>query len=369
MKVDCLKLIFLFLWIMLLSSCTNGELKENLVYQNKYYSIELDYRTGSVVAITKGGENLLDTSIVNQPLFNLRFRNQAEEGKIVEYSALDAKKVVLSKKQNTIQIDFDNFDKGGVKARVTLDVSDSRPDIQWNISMENQTEYMLDHIDFPRLVVKNDLVATGGSGRVFWPAQEGCLVEDLTIRESSSWLKYRPIEYPQVGWGGVYPNSAQMQFMAYYNNKGGLYLASHDAKCNPKGLEFFRTEEGGIMLDLRLFVGGIGKGKYKLPYNVVTSVFDGNWYDAADIYRNWVQSSTMDLPPKIADNKNLPEWYFDSPVIVTYPIRGQRDMGDQTPNKLYPYTNALKYIDNFSKSFDSRIMALLMHWELSLIHI
>lgn len=71
----------------------------------------------------------------------------------------------------------------------------------------------------------------------------------------------------------------------------------------------------------------------------------------------------MDLPPKIADNKNLPEWYFDSPVIVTYPIRGQRDMGDQTPNKLYPYTNALKYIDNFSKSFDSRIMALLMHWE------
>ncbi len=49
--------------------------------------------------------------------------------------------------------------------------------------------------------------------------------------------------------------------------------------------------------------------------------------------------------------------------MITYPVRGHKDMGDMTPNEFYPYTNGLKIVDKYNKAFESKIMALLMHWE------
>jgi len=235
--------------------------------------------------------------------------------------------------------------------------------MNWNLSVDNNTPYTIEHIDFPNVAVPNDLIATGGTGRIFWPAQEGCLIEDLRIRDESVWLKYRPIEYPRMGWGGSYPASVQMQYMAYYNASGGLYMAAHDELCNPKGIEYHKTSPDGIKLDFRLFAGGASKGLYKMPYDMVLGVFDGDWYDASAIYRDWRESSKIQVPDKIKDNKMLPDWYLKSPVVITYPVRGHKDLGDQTPNELYPYTNALKIIDKYNKAFDSKVMALLMHWE------
>ena len=96
---------------------------------------------------------------------------------------------------------------------------------------------------------------------------------------------------------------------------------------------------------------------------MVLGVFDGDWYDASAIYRDWRETSKIPVPAKIQDNKMLPDWYFESPVVITYPVRGHQDLGDMTPNELYPYTNALTIIEKYNKAFDSKIMALLMHWE------
>ncbi|MCK4749602.1 MAG: hypothetical protein KAT15_21255, partial [Bacteroidales bacterium] len=235
--------------------------------------------------------------------------------------------------------------------------------MNWNITVDNRTPFLMDYIDFPNVVVPNDLVGEGGDSRIFWPAQEGAVIEDIDIREGSN-RKYRPIEYPNLlGWIGIYPSSAQTQFMAYYSPERGLYMASHDDKFNTKGIEFHGAGENGVKLDYHLFTTGAGKGEYKLPYDMVIGTFKGDWYDAADIYRDWVESSSIPYPPKITDNKDLPEWYFESPVVVTYPVRGHVDLGDMTPNELYPYTNALPILDELSEAFDSRVMSLLMHWE------
>jgi len=140
-------------------------------------------------------------------------------------------------------------------------------------------------------------------------------------------------------------------------------MASHDDRFNAKGIEYHGAGENGVKLDYHLFTTGASKGEYKLPYDMVIGTFEGDWYDAADIYRDWVESSGIPYPPKITDNKDLPEWYFESPVVVTYPVRGHVDLGDMTPNELYPYTNALPYLDGLSEAFDSKVMSLLMHWE------
>ena len=140
-------------------------------------------------------------------------------------------------------------------------------------------------------MVPNDLIATGGSGHIFWPGQEGCLIEDVRIREENPGFKFKPIEYPFMAGVVFIPLRYKMQYMAYYNATGGLYLAAHDEQNNPKGIEFHRVTEEGIKLDFRLFPGGIGKGIYKMPYDMVLGVFDGDWYDASSIYRDWRDAS------------------------------------------------------------------------------
>ena len=169
---------------------------------------------------------------------------------------------------------------------VTVEVSKDSPFMKWNIRVDNGSSNLMDYIDFPNVVVPNDLVSTGGDARVFWPAQEGAVIEDVTLREGGN-RKYRPIEYPNLlGWIGIYPSSAQMQFMAYYAPEGGLYMATHDDQFHAKGIEYHQEGEKGIKFDYHLFTTGAGKGEYTLPYDVVLGTFDGDWYDAADIYRD-----------------------------------------------------------------------------------
>lgn len=351
-------LILLAVIIPLMSYSANDDIS----YENSYYKLTLNKNTGSIKSILKDGNNILYAASEEVPLFNIRFRDASKKGKIHEFNALQGQ-CQIDFQKDLFTLKYDKFTETGISVIVTIRVSKGSPFMYWNLGIDNNTPYTIDHIDFPGVTVPNDLVATGGTGRIFWPAQEGCLIEDMRIRKESRGFKYRPIEYPSMGWGGYYPSSTQMQYMAYYNSKGGIYLAAHDENCNHKGIEFFSVNNDGIKLDFRLFPGGIGKGFYKMPYDMVLGVFDGDWYDASDIYRNWREGSKMRVPPKIRDNPMLPDWYFKSPIVVTYPVRGHKDMGDMTPNELFPYINALKTIDKYNKAFGSKIMALLMHWE------
>ena len=337
--------------------------KQDVFCENDFYRLTINGATGSIMSLEKNGRNLIHAEGCSEPLFTIRFRDASREGEIHEFDAGQSGNVEIKPEKNSITMTYGHFPGADLEVRISVSFNEDSPLMRWNLVIDNNTPYTVDHIDFPDVVVPNDLVATGGSGRIFWPAQEGCLIEDIRIREESPWLKYTPIEYPKRGWGGTYPSSAQMQYMAYYNEAGGLYLAAHDAACHPKGIEFHRVNQDGIKLDFRLFPGAPGKGLYRMPYDMVLGVFEGDWYDASDIYRNWRESSDMIMPPRILENVLLPEWYVASPVIITYPVRGHRDLGDMTPNELFPYARALQYINHYQQAFDSKILALLMHWE------
>jgi len=345
--------------LLLLSVPSYGD----VVYENNYYKLTLDGGTGAIKAIEKDGRNMIDEANIDRALFEICFRDQANKGKVVRAYSSQAQKCEINQIENKITLSYSDFAKIDLSAIVTVDVSKDSPFMKWNIRVDNRSSSLMDYIDFPNVVVPDDLVSSGGDARIFWPSQEGAVIEDVNLREGGN-RKYKPIEYPNLlGWIGIYPSSTQMQFMAYYAPEGGLYMATHDDQFHVKGIEFHKEGEKGIKFDYHLFTTGAGKGEYTLPYDVVLGTFDGDWYDAADIYRDWVESSDMPRPPKITDNKELPDWYFESPVVVTYPVRGHVDLGDMTPNELYPYTNALGILDGLGQAFDSKVMALLMHWE------
>jgi hypothetical protein len=123
---------------------------------------------------------------------------------------------------------------------------------------------------------------------------DGAVIDDVNLRETLH-LAYRPFEFPAQGWGGGYPSATQMQFMAYYDGKIGLYFGAHDAENQPKGIEYHGRAEG-TQLDFRSYPGGVERGTYTFTFEVVLGVFEGDWHDPAEIYREWVEKSGPTLP-------------------------------------------------------------------------
>ena len=121
--------------------------------------------------------------------------------------------------------------------------------------------------------------------------------------------------------------------------------------------------EGCVRLKMRIYAGGSFGGDYETDFDTVLDLFDGGWMAAAEIYRSWHERSLPEGLKPVGANEALPEWYTDSPVIVTYPVRGIHDMDEMTPNAMFPYENALPVIDRLAEKMNCRVMVLLMHWE------
>lgn len=348
-----------------LMPCAQAQQPVSLLVTNAFYRMELDPATGDLISLISNGRELVQKGAVPRPLFGLRFRRP--DGAILDVNALAPKTFSVARLddapgQTVLHLDYAELAGQPVSVRVTIRCPKDDPNTYWSLAVDNQTGLPLEHIDFPTVVTPNDLAGSSGDAKLFWPGMEGVEVEDLALRESF-WWKWRPIEHPAMGWLGLYPSACPMQFMAYYTPQAGLYIAAHDPESNPKGIEYHEHPNGGIFLDYRLFPGPVLDKHYAMPYEMAVGVFQGDWYDAADRYRAWLDHSNMPRPPKLEENPARPDWFEQSPIVVTYCVRGTKDLGDMTPNEYFPYTKALPVLRSLSKQFDSKVLALLMHWE------
>lgn len=227
------------------------------------------------------------------------------------------------------------------------------------IDVVNNSEYIIESIKFPIVELPCKLKEDGGDSALFWPSMEGTLIEKANNRYYSD-----AAEKFGGGYTGLTPGPSAMQFMALYSDKGGIYYASHDENSCVKDFEYYFNDDNTVRFECKHYVGGVKS--YKMPFDMVISEFEGDWQDAAEIYRTWLYSSNMSLPKKLVNRTDLPGWLFDSPITLIYPVRGRTDKDcdeDMIPNCYYPYSNILPYVDELAEKLESRIMPLVMHWE------
>lgn len=245
---------------------------------------------------------------------------------------------------------------------VTVTAVTEEDQVRWRIEVTPKAGWAVEWVDFP-CVTLPDLKAQDPQegGRVLYPYNEGVMVDNRRLREQSSLRSVEPC-YPFHGSMPVFPNMLCSQMMAYLWDDCGLYLGAHDPHRATKCLDFL-GDEGGVAMRMRLYGGGDFGQRYAMDWDIVWQKIDGAWQSAADVYRAWFESA---LPPRVEKsktNRRLPAWYEDSPLVVAYPVRGRFDTDDMSPNRLYPYTNALEVLGDIKKRTNSRILALLMHWE------
>ncbi len=133
--------------------------------------------------------------------------------------------------------------------------------------------------------------------------------EGLKLAAPAGW----GVEYsmrPGVGYGGTYPScSAAMQFVAFYNHGRGLYIAAHDPNANHKRLSASAREDG-VGATIANYPA-VSDGMFTLPYDIAVGVFDGDYWDAAQIYRKWTFTTKWGSAGLVS-KRPIPDWVKDT---------------------------------------------------------
>ncbi len=291
-----------------------------------------------------------------KPIFNIAFLNS--EGKQIKFSAFDAQKAEITEKNETYcRLVFSDFKNYGLKVTVKITLTEED-----KVSFKADIEcsgLQLEWLELPAFSLK-DTFGDKGDSSILFPYNEGALIHDIDFRDKHN-FEYKEPSYPSYSVYSMYPGMLCSPFIGAMTDIGGIYLGAHDKQDNTLHIDFKRDGDG-IRLIMRVYPGITG-GNYSMDFDIVLAVFEGDWQDCAEIYKKWFLKNKTENFKKIEENSQLPDWYSESPVVVTYAVRGHHDTDMMRENNLFPYCNALPVIDDYAKKTDSSIMALLMHWE------
>jgi len=114
------------------------------------------------------------------------------------------------------------------------------------------------------------------------------------VADSLPLMAGRGPEQPSMGMGQLwqlYPGNQAMQFILYYNDRAGLYLAAHDAGMNVKSFACGQVADWGTfpVFSISHFPSEVRGADAAFQYDTVVGVFHGDWYDGADIYKAWAR--------------------------------------------------------------------------------
>ncbi len=338
--------------------------KPPVIVINRGYRLLIASEKGSIASFrsTFGVDReLLIPSHAGLPLFKIEFLNDRSEFKTVTSS--EAKEVSVSKSGNqegqTVTIEYKELGELPVDARVTIRCPAGETLTYWNLEVNNRTTSWIGHIQFPVIEVPFDSPTDKDYSHILWSNADGALAGPVAPS-----MPVGGRDGAEVWRFNNYPGRwTRTQLMAYYNDAGGLFVACDDPKGLPKFIDPL-MESDGVTLGLGHYPGTRGPGLTRLPYNVVLGTFHGDWYAAAEIYRNWASRQPF-CATKLAQRSDVPKWLTDSPLGIAFPMRGQGDWDPPAAvNPEYtPLTNALPYLDKLAAALESPLMPIVFNWE------
>jgi len=181
----------------------------------------------------------------------------------------------------------------------------------WRIAVENRSPWSVRTVVYPVLLARQQLGAQWADDRLLVPAGSGWLRRSLG---------------PPTPFGGTiradYPPAAAAQFLAYYDTGAGLYMAAYDGAGHRKHLGY-RSMPEAVELLVEHNVPEQPGASWQMPYEVVLGTFHGDWYAAADIYKQWAHHQPWSAR-KLTERDDIPRWYLEGwPVVMFIPRAGE----------------------------------------------
>lgn len=206
---------------------------------------------------------------------------QSDTGKTTQLNSTSRwASVDVSYTDEVVKMIFDTPQKiEGIKVEVTGKV-DSKG-ISWYTNIVNESKtYTVTSASYPAPTVVAETMS------VFVPDRSGRVYENVEKKSVES-----GIEYPGF--------HASMQYYAYWGKETGIYLGVHDPDAGKKSFSV-DADVDGASLSIKYPAIGYGTmgNSFALGGYMRWEFFEGDWYDATEIYADFVHGYANWLPEK-----------------------------------------------------------------------
>ena len=240
-------------------------------------------------------------------------------------------------------------DLAGIAVRVQVQLEGGQT--RWSLEVEDLGGTIVRHVRFPEVWVTR-VSEEGREDRLLYPAGPGISIANPVGDPEGS---HRTALYPSHG--------ACMQMMAFYSPDGGLYAATHDPLASIKEVavepgQLPRAGRDGLRLTYRWPVqdmdtpGNAFSMSHEVPdpydpdpdqapvveisAHGVLAVFQGDWFDAAQLYRKWAQTAPWWPDIDVDGRIDTPAWFKEIALWLLVMRQAGEDAEGWTPDAIAP---------------------------------
>ncbi|MBO4491278.1 MAG: carbohydrate-binding protein [Lentisphaeria bacterium] len=210
--------------------------------------------------------------------------------------------------------------KGDIPFTARSEVRFAGPRLESTFELKNESDCTFESVRYPLYAFRH----LGEGDTLVHPRMSGMLAQD-------------PTEEPfRGGAPAVFPSgSATMQFGAYYNAaKDGIYFGYEDGLARTKAMLADGRRKNLIIGWENPLIVNPGKNRFKLNGKAVVELYRGQWYEAGQIYRRFLEKEAAWWIPELP-RKSTPEWFRNNTLSMKFCTRGEREAEDIRDAFLY----------------------------------
>jgi len=309
---------------------------------------------GSIFSKIRGQE--FRTNATSRPsLYLLHFIGDRELGLLVDDAAVFYHRVREVNNAIILEMFTKGFERVGgsslTSVGVTITVYGNSSLTTWRLTVNSTENLSLDRVSFPLVNGFLSIGADSSDDYILVPGPGDTMIKD----------PYRSIILGRRAGivSGPYPSyGARLQMLAVGDKDGGLYLATYDTAGHVKKFAVSRQLDYNLAITIEHLLPEQVLQTYELPYDTVLGVFSGDWYSAAEIYRQWATKQWWVQQGPFYTNPNLPAWFRNGFVMLGVLSYSAIDLKRWTA-----FSDVPKLAEEYAELLNVPILVRWLGWE------